>query len=125
MKKAILFFLAMGLTCAAMAQSNTDSVKAVKKEKVKAAAAVVPVAGKVQPPTKKMYTIGLQLDSAQYNQFVTQLVQVSQDVNQSEASHVRINQDFLFLEQLYKLFESEKRQQDQPAPPQIKAPDKK
>ena len=64
----------------------------------------------------KTYTIGLQVDSAGYNNIMTALYKAQVDLNQSTASHTEVSTSIEFIEQLKKLFAQQKAQQDKIEP---------
>jgi hypothetical protein len=85
-----------------------SSVKAQVKEKTTETSKPESIPAK-QPKT---YTLGLQADSAGYINIITALYTAQVLLNQSKGPHDSVNQSIEFIEEIKKLFASQKAQQD-------------
>lgn len=109
--KKIILLLAISII-------TLSSVKAQKRTQAQIDSAIAhdpKMQGIKVPKQPKTYTLGLQVDSAGYINIITALYTTQVNLNQSKGPHDSVNQSIEFIEEIKKLFASQKAQQDKPA----------
>jgi hypothetical protein len=67
-----------------------------------------------QPIQPKVYSIGLQVDSAAYIQIMTALLVVELNLNKSTSPHNEVAQSIQLIQDIRKTFAEQKQYQDKP-----------
>lgn len=102
-----------------------SSVKAQKRTQAQIDSAIDhdPKAQGIKVPKEpKTYTLGLRVDSIGYVNIITALYVAELNLNDSKGPHDQVNQSINLVEQLSKLFASQKHQQDQQEPKKEEKP---